>query len=152
MLPFPYTHPWSRLQKALIVVATVTSLAAVAVASYSHHQSHRLPDENILFGWWQMIAPDDPQNRTILGLHEETPVFFGDRRAHWHVGAWTRADTSSNIVEGYSDMSWYAGGPYIYMRLLDERQPRIWQIVHIGSEELRLRHADQDYVFRRLRE
>jgi hypothetical protein len=55
-------------------------------------------------------------------------------------------------MEGFSEMGWYAGGSNIYMRIEGERLPQIWQIVDIGSEELHLRHAKQDYVFRRILE
>ena len=54
-------------------------------------------------------------------------------------------------TQDYSEMMWYAGGQYIYMRF-PEGWPQIWQIVEILPDELRLRHAKRDYVFKRWRD
>ena len=146
MLPFPYTRPWSRLQKALIIAASVIVLGGFAVAAYSHHHSNRLPHESILFGTWQMTAPHETYT---LGLYDVVGLWDGVRRSHWHDGSWVRHGAGPQL-EGYSEMGWYAGGSNIYMRVRDERLPRIWEIIDIGPEELRLRYAKQDYVFRRI--
>ena len=146
MLPFPYTHSWSRLQKALIIATTVVAFAGVVVASYRHHRSHRLPHESILFGTWQMTAPHDSY---ILGLYDAVGLIDANANPRWHSGLWIRYDAGERM-EGYSEMGWYAGGSNIYMRIVDERLSQIWQIVEIRPDELRLRHAKRDYVFRRV--
>ena len=145
MLAFPYTHRWSRLQKALIIATAVLAFATLVVASYRQHQSHRLPHESILYGTWQMIAPHDTYT---LGLYDVIGLDDG-RYSPWHGGMWVR-DNTAGQREGFSWMAWYAGGSNIYMRVEDERLPQIWQIVDIGPEELRLRYAKRDYVFRRI--
>jgi hypothetical protein len=140
------THAWSRTQKVLLVGAAILAIGAFVVFAYSYERSHRLPDESILFGTWQMTAPHDDY---VLGLHDIVGLWDGVRRDHWHSGSWAHSDPAKQI-EGYSEMGWYAGGSYIYMRINDESLPQIWQIVDIRPEELRLRHAKQDYVFRRI--
>jgi len=139
------THSWSRTQKILLVGAAALAIGAFVAFAYSYERSHRLPDESVLFGTWQMTAPRDEY---ILGLHDIVGMWDGVRRDHWHSGSWYRRDPATQ-VEGFSEMGWYAGGSNIYMR--EEGQlPQIWEIVDIRREELRLRHAKQDYVFRRI--
>jgi hypothetical protein len=43
---------------------------------------------------------------------------------------------------------WVGLGPYIFMRI--ERKRMIWEIVEIGPDELRLRAAKTDYIFKRV--
>jgi hypothetical protein len=93
-----------------------------------------------------MTAPHDEY---ILGLYDIVGLWDGVRRDHWHNGSWSQYDAAKEL-EGVSGFAWYAGGSYIYMRVENERLPQIWQIVQIGSEELRLRHAKRDDVFRRV--
>jgi len=140
------THAWSRTQKVLLIGATVLAIGAFVAFAYSYERSHRLPNESILFGTWQMTAPHDSY---ILGLYDIVGLWDGVRRSHWHDGSWVRYNAAKQM-EGFSGIGWYAGGSYIYMRIEDERLPQIWQIVDIGPEQLRLRHAKRDYVFRRL--
>ena len=144
------THAWSRTQKVLLIGASAVALCGFVAFAYSYERSHRLPDESILFGTWQMTAPLDAHSSTILGLHDIVGLWDGKRHSYWHSGSWARYDTAEQL-EGLSEMGWYAGGSHIYMRLVDEPLPQIWQIVDIGPEELRLRHAKRDYVFKRLR-
>ncbi len=143
------THARSRPQKVLLIGATVVAIGAFVAFAYSFDRSHRLPDANILFGTWQMTAPHDPNSSTILGLYDIVGLWDGVRRSHWHDGSWVRYDAAKQ-GEGYSEMSWYAGGSNIYMRFVDDPMPQIWQIVVIRPEQLHLRRAKQDYVFRRL--
>jgi hypothetical protein len=91
-----------------------------------------------------------PRHTYTLGLYDIVGLWDGVRRDHWHGGVWVHDDPTEQ--KGYTEMAWYAGGSNIYMRLTGEPQPQIWQIVDIAPEELRLRHAKQDYVFRRLAE
>jgi hypothetical protein len=140
------THAWSRGQKVLLIGASVLAIGAFVAFAYSYERSHRLPNESILFGTWQMTAPHDSY---ILGLYDIVGLWDGVRRSHWHDGCWVRYNAAKQR-EGFSGIAWYAGGSYIYMRVEDERLPQIWQIVDIGPEELRLRHAKQDYVFKRI--
>src|SRR4051812_4654736 len=152
MLAFPHTRVWSRSQKALIIASSLVALTAVAVFAYSFQQSHGLPDESILVGTWEMTVPFDPNRSTLLCLGAERVV-------HWHAGSWIRSDRAGPAVfsspwyatdkHDYSSMAWYAGGPYIYIRFLEDPMPQIWQIVDTRPEQLRLRHANKDYVFKR---
>lgn len=134
------THAWSRAQKALIIATTVVALGGFVAFAYSHDRSHRLPDENILVGTWEMTEPQDSANCFFLRLDE-------DLFSRWHSGAWCRYD-NTDFMAGYSEMSWYAGGSNIYMHFTEE-PPQIWQIIEILPEELRLRRAKRDYVFKR---
>src|ERR1051326_7366049 len=140
------THAWSRTQKMLLVGATVLAIGAFMAFAYSYQRSHRLPNESILFGTWQMTAP---HNDYILGLHDIVGLWDGVRRDHWHSGMWIHDDPAKQM-EGYSEMGWYAGGSFIYMRFVEDPMPQIWQIMDVGPQELRLRHAKRDYVFRRI--
>ena len=140
------THAWSRTQKVLLIGVTVLAIGAFVAFAYTYDRTHRLPDESILFGTWQMTTPDDTYT---LGLHDIVGLWDGVRRDHWHGGSWVHSDPAKQM-EGFSEMGWYAGGSNLYMRIEGERLPQIWQIVDIGSEELRLRHAKQDYIFRRI--
>ena len=140
------THAWSRTQKVLLIAVAAAATAAFVSFAYSYQRSHRLPNESILFGTWQMTAPHDDY---ILGLHDIVGLWDGVRRDHWHSGSWIRSDAAKQM-EGFSEMGWYAGGSNIYMRFVDDPMPQIWQIMDIGPQELRLRHSKQDYVFRRI--
>ena len=148
MLPIPYTHAWSPLQKALIIATLVVAFAGAVVASYWHQRIYRLPNESILFGTWQMTAPHDTYT---LRLHDIIGMWDGVRRDRWHGGFWTY-DAPAAQDDGYSEMGWWAGGSNIFMRFVDDPMPQIWEIVEIRPDQLRLRHAKQDYVFRRARE
>ena len=143
------THTWSRTQKVLLIGATVLAIGAFVAFAYSYDRSHRLPDESILFGKWQMTAPQDAHSSTTLGFYDIVGLHDGKQHSHWHDGLWVRHDTVTQM-EGYSQIGWYAGGSYVYMRIVDEPLPQIWQIVEIRPDELHLRHAKRDYVFRRL--
>jgi hypothetical protein len=136
-------HPWSRTQKVLIIATTFVAVTAFVALAYSYERSHRLPDETILVGNWEMTTPITASSYTLLRLDPYD--------AAWHGGAWLRRNRASEELEGYSDMSWYAGGSYIYMHLVDA-PPQIWQIVEILPDELRLRHAKRDYIFKRSRD
>jgi hypothetical protein len=146
MLAFPHTHAWSCRQKAIIIGITLVVLSAFVALAYSYDRSHRVPDESILVGTWEMTSPPTPGSYTLLRLD-------GDRGSHWHSGLWIRRDINDRdgrgVELGASEMSWYAGGSYIHMRLVDDPLPQIWQIVDARPEELRLCHAKHDYVFKR---
>ena len=138
----PLTHAWSRAQKCLLIAAVLIALAAFGTLVYSVERRYRPPDGNILAGTWEMTAPYSKDSSTVLQLDPE-------RTAAWHSGAWVRNDSSGQ--PGNSEMMWYAGGQYIYMRFPDG-WPQIWQIVGILPDELRLRHAKTDYIFKRWRD
>src|SRR4029453_1459535 len=138
----PQTHVWSRTQKVLIIAATFVAPIAFVTLIYTYERDHPLPDANILVGTWEIAAPSVANSSTFLRLDPEDT-------AAWHSGAWVRNDSSGK--QGYSAMMWYAGGQYIYMRF-PEGWPQIWQIVEILPDELRLRHAKADYIFKRWRE
>jgi hypothetical protein len=139
---FPHTHAWSRTQKVLIIVATFVATIAFVALIYTYEREHPLPDASILAGTWEMTAPYTANSSTFLRLDSEDT-------AAWHSGSWIRTDSSGR--RGYSAMMWYAGGQYVYMRF-PEGWPQIWQIVEILPDELRLRHAKTDYVFKRWRD
>jgi|ERR1043166_1550159 hypothetical protein len=134
-----FSHAWSRTQKGLIIAATTVAVVAFVAFAYSYERSHRLPDEGILVGTWEMTAPPTASSFTLR---------LDPYDAAWHGGVWVRRDKASGELEGYSDMAWYAGGSNIYMHF-DEEPPQIWQIVEILPNELRLRHAKRDYSFKR---
>jgi|SRR4029453_4747700 hypothetical protein len=136
------TYAWSRTQKVLIIAASVIVPIALVAFVYTYERDHPLPDARILVGTWEMTAPSSTDSFTLLRFDPE-------QTAAWHTGAWARNYTDGK--QGYSEMMWYAGGQYIYMRFL-EGWPQIWQIVQILPDELRLRHAKRDYVFRRCRD
>ena len=138
----PRTHPWTRTQKVLIIAGALAALAVFVAFAYNFERSHRLPDETVLLGKWELTEPYDANVSFSLHLEPEW--------AAWHGGTWVRVDAAPQSV-AFSDMRWYAGGSYIYMHFTEEPL-QIWQIVDIGREELRLRHAKQDYVFRRMSE
>ena len=51
------THSWSRTQKAFLIAVTAVAIGAFVAFVYSYERSHRLADESILFGTWQMTGP-----------------------------------------------------------------------------------------------
>lgn len=126
------------------MTTTFVALVALVAFAYSYERSHRLPDESILVGTWEMTSPAAADSYTLLRLDPDD--------AAWHSGLWIRRDIDDRdgrgMPQGDSEMSWYAGGSYIYMHFVEE-PPQIWQIVNILPDELRLRHAKRDYVFRR---
>jgi hypothetical protein len=136
----PLTHPWSPTQKCLLIAAVLIALAAFGTFVYSVERYYPLPDGNILAGTWEMIAPYREDSSTVLRLDPE-------RAAAWHTGAWVRYSTTGQ--QGYSEMTWYAGGSHIYMHF-EEGSPQIWEIVEILSDKLRLRHAKRDFTFKRI--
>jgi hypothetical protein len=138
----PHTHAWSRTQKVLIIAVSVVTPITLVALVYTYEREHPLPDASILVGNWEMTTPYAGNSSTFLRLDPE-------QSAAWHSGAWVRNDSSGQ--RDYSEMTWYAGGQYIYMRF-PEGWPQIWQIIEIFPDELRLRHAKKDYVFKRWRD
>jgi hypothetical protein len=141
----PLTHAWSRAQKRLIIGIVIIAIASFGALVCAFEHYYRPPDESLLVGTWEMTTPPTASNYTLLRLDEEP-------RAHWHTGAWVRRHMTDRdgraAPQGYSEMMWYAGGSYIYMRF-NEGWPQIWQIIDILPDELTLRHAKQDYHFKR---
>ena len=123
----PYTHAWSRTQKVLIIFASFVGQIALVALVYTYERDHPLPDASILVGTWEMTAPYVANSSTFLRLAP-------GQTAAWHSGAWVHNDSSRK--QDYSDMMWYAGGQYLYMRFPDG-WPQIWQIVEILPDELR---------------
>jgi hypothetical protein len=142
----PHTRLWSRPQKRLIVAVALVGFAALSALVYTFERYCRLPDDSILVGTWEMTTPAAASSYTLLRLDPDD--------AAWHRGLWIRRDISDRdgrgAPQGDSEMSWYAGGSYIYMHFVEE-SPQIWRIVDVLPNELRLRHAKQDYIFKRLR-
>ena len=138
----PRIHAWSPAHKVLIVAASVVVPIAFVMLVYTYERDHPLPDASILVGTWEMTVPSGTDGLTLLRLDPK-------QGAAWHSGAWARHYTDG--TQDSSEMTWYAGGQYIYMRF-PEGWPQIWQIVEILPDELRLRHAKRDYVFKRWRD
>jgi len=138
----PHAHAWSRTQKVLIIAASLAVPIVFVALVYTYERDHPLPDARILVGTWQMTTPYSANSSMLLRLDPE-------QTAAWHSGAWVRNDNSGQ--QDYSEMMWYAGGQYIYMRFTDG-WPQIWQIVEILPDELRLRHAKRNYIFKRWRD
>ena len=136
----PLTHASSRAQKFLIIAAVLIALAAFGALVYNVERSYHPPDSNILAGTWEMTAPYSKDSFTVLRLDLE-------RTAAWHSGAWVCHPDAGQ--QDYSEMTWYAGGQYIYMHF-EEGLPQIWEIIQILPDELRLRHAKRDYTFKRI--
>lgn len=136
----PLTHAWSRAQKCLLIAAVLIALAAFGTFVYRVERSYNPPDSNILAGTWELTAPYSKNSSAVLRLDPE-------RTAAWHSGAWVRYPKAGQ--QGYSEITWYAGGQYIYMHF-EEGLPQIWQIIQIFPDELRLRHAKRDYTFKRI--
>jgi hypothetical protein len=130
------THAWSRLQKWMIVVVALIGFTLLGAGVYAFERSHRLPSARILVGTWEITTPHPTDSSTLLRLDSD------------HNGVWVRNYTDGR--QGYSEIAWFAGGQYVYMRLM-EGWPQIWQIVAILPGELRLRHARQDYILKRVR-
>jgi hypothetical protein len=135
----PHTKAWSCTQKVLIIAASCVAAIAFVALIYTYEREHPLPDASILVGTWEMTAPYAANSFTFLRLNPE-------QTAAWHSGAWVRNDSSGQ--QDYSEMTWYAGGQYIYMRF-PEGSPQIWQIIEILPAKLQLRHAKRDYIFKR---
>jgi hypothetical protein len=131
---FPFTRVWTRRQKRLIVGSVVLALASFGAAIYGFERYYRGPSDSILVGTWEMTMP--------YGMDSATWVKLGpDHTAIWF----------SDSIAGYQEdfrSHWFAAGPYIYMRYEGKRM--IWQIVEILPDELRLRCAKQDYIFKRV--
>jgi hypothetical protein len=138
MLPLP--HAWSRAQKCLIIAAVLIAITAFGTLVYSVERSYDPPESNILAGTWEMTVPYSKDSSTVLRLDPA-------RTAAWHSGAWVRHIDAGQ--QDYSEMTWYAGGEYIYMHF-EEGLPQIWEIIQILPDELRLRHAKRDYTFKRI--
>ena len=124
---------WSRKQKLLILTTAVAALAAFAALIYTYERYYRGPTDSILVGTWEMTMPYGLDTATWVKLDpDHTAIWFSDGFGGH------REDFRS---------SWFAAGPYIYMRYEGKRM--IWQIIDIGTDELRLRLSNQDYIFKR---
>jgi len=131
---FPRSHSWTRRQKRLIVGTVVLALVSFGTLIYAYERYFRGPSDSILVGTWEMTMP--------YGMDSATWVKLGpDHTAIWF----------SDSIAGYQEdfrSRWFAAGPYIYMRYEGKRM--IWQIIEILPDELRLRCAKQDFIFKRV--
>jgi hypothetical protein len=130
----PRSHLWTQRQKRLIVCVVVLTLLSFATLIYCYERYFRGPDDSILVGTWEMTMP--------YGMDSATWVKLGsDHTAIWF----------SDSIAGYQEdfrSRWFAAGPYVYMRYEGKRL--IWQIVEILPDELKLRCAKRDYIFKRV--
>jgi hypothetical protein len=127
---FPRTHAWSPVQKWLIVGAAVCALIGASVLVYHFERDHRLPDDSILFGTWE----------TRSNITTDWMTLKPD-----HTLVWSSYNGANTIDwEGV----WYAGGKYIYVG--GEGRPGIGEIIDVTPNQLRLRIAKQDIVFKRV--
>jgi hypothetical protein len=131
----PRTHAWSSAQKRLIVGAVVCTLIGASFLVYHFERHHRLPDDSILFGTWEMVTPHGMDSTDWMALKPD------------HTVVWSSFSVADYKIDW--EGVWYAGGNYIYMG--GEAKPAgIWEIIDVGPDKLRLRIAKQDYVFKRV--
>ena len=131
---FARSHVWTRLQKRLIIGASVILIALSCIGIYAFERFHGLPSDSVLVGTWQMTMP--------YGMDSVTWVKFGSD----HVAIWF-SDSIAGFQEDFRT-PWVGLGPYIYMRYEGRRM--IWQIIEIRPDKLRLRAAKQEYIFKRV--
>ncbi len=128
------THARSRRQKAIIVASGVALVVALISGVYTYERYYRGPSDSILVGTWEMTMPYGMDSATWVRFEpDHTATWFSDSIAGYQVDYRTR---------------WFAAGPYIYMRYEGQRQ--IWQIQEILLDELHLRAAKVDYIFKRV--
>ncbi len=131
---FSSTHARSPLRKRLIVGVVVFALASFGALVYSYERYHRGPTESVFFGTWVMTMPYCMDCVTWVKFEpDHTALWFSDGVAGFRVDY--RAP-------------WFAAGPYIYTSYEGKRM--IWQIIEVLPDELRLRAAKQDYIFKRV--
>jgi hypothetical protein len=128
------THFLSRRQKQFLLVGIALAVVAFGALIYGYERYYRGPSDTILVGTWQMTMP--------YGMDSATWVKLGPD----HIAIWF-----SDSIAGYQEdfrSRWFAAGPYIYMRYEGKRM--IWQIIEILPNELKLRGAKQDHIFKRV--
>ena len=131
----PSSHPWTQRQKRLIVGSAVLALCAVFALVCHYERYHRLPDDSVLFGTWEMVIPHGMDSTDWMALKPD------------HTVVWSSFSVADYKIDW--EGVWYAGGNYIYMG--GEAKPAgIWEIIDVGPDKLRLRIAKQDYVFKRV--
>lgn len=137
---FPFTRVWTRRQQGLIVGSAVLALALSAALIYGYERYYRGPSGAVFVGTWEARYVSD-----------SAPYFFQFRSDHTF-SVFARFEGALDpILKG----RWYAGGPNIYLRFLDEdfegQRPWVWQIVEIQAEEFRIRRLPDTQVitFRR---
>ena len=107
-------------------------LAIMCAAAFVDGCDSRAP-ESALFGTWRMTFPHGIDSIDWIALYPD------------HSFVWFTFSGAGEKID--SRGSWNAGGNYVYMR--GEGKTVIWEIVEILPDELRLRHAKQDYTFKR---
>ena len=130
-------HSWSPLRKWLIVGVAVVFIALSSLAIYLFERFYGFPSDRILVGTWGTTFPGCMDNC-------ETWVRFkSDHTAIW----FSHSGDGIGFTEDFR-MPWVKLGPYIFVRI--ERKRMIWEIIEMGPDQLRLRAAKTDHVFKRV--
>ena len=130
----PRVHVWTPLQKWLIVGVSIIIIALSCGGIYRYERYHALPSDSVLLGTWRMTMP--------YGMDSTDWMTFTPK----HTVIWSSFSVAGDQID--MEGVWYAGGKYIYMG--GETKPTtIWEIIEIRADELRLRCAKQDYIFKR---
>lgn len=129
----PRTHTWSPVQKWFILGAVALALLGFGAGVYCYERYHRPPGDDVLFGTWEMTMPHGMDSSDWIALNKD------------HSFVWFTFGVGGERVSMRG--TWFAGGSYLYTRV--EGKQDIWQIIQILPDELRLRIAKRDHIFKR---
>jgi hypothetical protein len=126
---FPRAQAWTRAQRRSIIAIALLSVLVGGALIYGYERYYRGPSESAFYGTWEAT------------LNEDLTVYYEFRSDHsFLVFGSPELDEESFLVRG----RWYAGGPNMYLRYLDEgwdgRRPEIWHLVDIQSDAFRIRY------------
>ena len=120
----PRSHPWTALQKWLIVATGAAGIFLVSLVVYRFERYHGLPDDSVFVGTWRGEANYTGESR----------MEFRFRPDHTYDGEFEPRG------------KWWAGGDFLYLRFrLDgDSGPyklQIWHIDLMTQTDLRM-HDD----------
>ncbi len=102
---FPRTHAWTRAQRRSMIAIALLSVLVGGALIYAYERYYRGPSESAFYGSWEAT------------LNEDLTVYYEFRSDHsFVVFGSPDLDEESFLVRG----RWYAGGPNMYLRYLDE--------------------------------
>ena len=133
----PHSHAWTRLQKGLIIGTSIILIALTCIGICAFERFHGSPSDSVLIGTWATTFPNCMDNCATWVR------FNSDHTAIW----FSRSGDGIGFTEDFRT-PWVGLGPYIFMRAEGKRL--VWQIIEIGPDELRLRAAKTDYIFKRV--
>jgi hypothetical protein len=126
---FPFTHAWTRRQKALIVGSGLLALTLSAALIYGYERYYRGPGEEVLYGTWQGEGCIDcTQDLTLYPDH--TFISSGES-----LGQYTIYDTGT----------WYADFNTIFLRRrnADEGALVLMKLSDVTEKELKIARNDR---------